>query len=79
MPRAELAHLELLAEIDALVDRLSRWCESAPAWQPAERCRALVRRLTDRAASLRVRIEAPLVVATLGGNSSTIRVCSART
>ncbi len=70
MSRSELAHLELLAEVDALVDRLRRWTESAPPWQPAEKCRALVRRLTERAASLRVRIEAPLVVATLGGSGT---------
>jgi GTPase SAR1 family protein len=67
MPCDELAHLELLAEVDALADRLSRWAKDAPAWQPADACRALVRRLVDRAASLRVRLEAPLVVATLGG------------
>ena len=70
MTRSELAHLELLAEVDALVDRLNRWADNAPPWQPAEKCRALVRRLTDRAASLRVRLEAPLVVATLGGTGT---------
>lgn len=70
MPQSELAHLELLAEIDTLVDRLNRWADNAPAWQPAEKCRALVRRLTQRAASLRVRLEAPLVVATLGGTGT---------
>ncbi len=70
MPRDELAHLELLAEVDALVDRLSRWAANIPAWQPAEKCRALVRRLADRASSLRVRLDAPLVVATLGGTGT---------
>lgn len=70
MSLSELAHLELLAEVDTLVDRLNRWAEDAPAWQPAEKCRALVRRLTQRAASLRVRIEAPLLVATLGGTGT---------
>ncbi len=70
MPGSELAHLELLAEIDTLVERLSRWAENAPAWQPAEKCRALVRRLSERAASLRVRLEQPLVVATLGGTGT---------
>jgi len=70
MLRDELAHLELLAEVDAMIDRLSRWAAQAPAWQPAEKCRALVRRLADRASSLRVRLEAPLVVATLGGTGT---------
>jgi hypothetical protein len=70
MLRSELAHLELLAEVDSLVDRLNRWADSAPRWQPAEKCRALVRRLTARAEALRVRIEAPLLVATLGGTGT---------
>jgi hypothetical protein len=70
MSRPELAHLELLAEVDALVDRLNRWAQDPPAWKPAEKCRALVQRLTQRAASLRIRLEAPLVVATLGGTGT---------
>lgn len=70
MSRSELAHLEVLAEVDSLVDRLNRWAEDAPAWQTAEKCRALVRRLIERAGSLRVRLDAPLVVATLGGSGT---------
>ena len=70
MARPELAHLELLAEVDALVGRLQHWAEGAPGWQPAEACRALVRRLAERAGLLRVRLEAPLVVATLGGTGT---------
>jgi len=67
---SELARLELLAEVDALVDRLNGWANNAPPWQPAETSRALMRRLTDRADALRVRLEAPLVVATLGGTGA---------
>ncbi len=70
MSRSELDHLELLAEVDALVERLNRWADDVPGWQPAEKCRALARRLTQRAGALRVRIEAPLVVATLGGTGT---------
>jgi hypothetical protein len=70
MVGSELAHLEVLAEVDSLVERLNRWSEDAPAWQPAEKCRALVRRLSERADSLRVRLDAPLVVATLGGTGT---------
>mgnify|MGYP000925124008 FL=1 len=70
MTRSELAHLELLAEVDSLVERLERWAEQSPQWQPAEKCRALVRRLMERTASLRVRLEAPLIVATLGGTGT---------
>ena len=70
MARPELEHLELLAEVDALLGRLQRWADRAPPWQPAEPCRALVGRLAERAESLRVRLEAPLVVATLGGTGT---------
>jgi len=70
MARPELAHLELLAEVDALVDRLERWADGAPPWPPAETCRAIVQRLVGRASDLRVRLDAPLVVATLGGSGT---------
>lgn len=66
----ELAHLELLAEIDSLADDLRQWGERAPDWGPARRSAALVARLSERASSLRMRLEAPLVVATLGGTGT---------
>ena len=59
MPHSELAGLELLAEVDALAGRLSRWAEGPPSWQPAEPVRALVRTAGGSAASLRIRLEAP--------------------
>ncbi|MCC6123937.1 MAG: hypothetical protein IT426_03165 [Pirellulales bacterium] len=70
MPLADLAQLELLAEIDALAARLERWANGAPDWQPAETCRAMVKRLNERLAGMRIRWDAPLVVATLGGSGS---------
>ena len=71
MALSELAHLQLLAEIDALVARLQHWADAAPrCWPPAETCQALVRRLAGRANALRIRLEAPLVVATLGGTGT---------
>ncbi len=70
MTAPELAQLELLAEIDALAEDLSAWSESAPDWKPARTARALVRRLSERVESLRVRIDSPLVVATLGGSGT---------
>jgi len=70
MASSELAHLELLAEVDALLGRLQRWADGAPDWPPAETCRALLRRLAQRADAMRVRLEAPLVVATLGGTGT---------
>ena len=70
MPPDDLAHLELLAEVDTLVARLDRWAQDAPSWQTAENCRALIQRLSRRANTLRVRLDAPLVVATLGGTGT---------
>ncbi len=67
---SELAHLELLAELDSLAADLRRWADGAPEWPAAQSCRSLVRRLTDKAEALRVRLEAPLVVATLGGTGT---------
>jgi 50S ribosome-binding GTPase len=67
MIRPELARLELMAEVDALSDSLERWAAGAPPWQPARTCSALVRRLSERLRWMRVRLETPLVVATLGG------------
>lgn len=66
----EFERLELLAEVDALLARVRRWLDSAPHWTPAAPCQALVDRLLDRAGNLRVRLEAPLVVATLGGTGT---------
>ncbi len=70
MSTSDLAHLELLAEIDALARRLEDWSRLAPPWRPAETCRAVIGRLTDRLNSLRVRLESPLIVATLGGTGT---------
>ena len=63
----ELEHLELLAEIDALVRQLREWNGCEFSWPATQACRTLIERLLERTATLRVRIEAPLVVATLGG------------
>ncbi len=70
MPEHELLQLELLADVDALVNELREWAERAPGWPPARGCQAVVRRLTDRADALRVRLDAPLVIATLGGTGA---------
>jgi hypothetical protein len=70
MTSPELASLELLAEIDTITGRLQRWADDAPPWQPAENCQALVHRLISRAQTIRVRLESPLVVATLGGTGT---------
>ena len=70
MTSPELTHLQLLAEMDSLAEALERWADSAPEWPAARTCRALVRRLGERMGSMRIRLEAPLVVATLGGTGT---------
>lgn len=70
MVSPQLAHMELLAQIDALIGELRAWAENAPQWPAGVECQALARRLVDRADTLRVRLDAPLVVATLGGTGT---------
>lgn len=70
MLRSELAHLELLAEVDALMRELEGWAAHAPRWPAAAQCEALVKLLASRADTFRVRLDAPLVVATLGGTGT---------
>jgi hypothetical protein len=70
MPSPQFAQLELLAEFDELLAGLRAWAEGAPDWPPARACQALVRRLTERTDALRLRSEAPLVVAMLGGTGT---------
>lgn len=60
----------LQAEVDALLDRLAAWNGEAPDWPPAASCRAILARLRQRVEALRVRVEAPLVVALLGGTGA---------
>lgn len=70
MTNSDIAQLELLAEVDALVERLRRWAGADLPWEPAARCRALVNRALGRIEALRMRLEAPLVVATFGGTGT---------
>src|SRR5581483_139476 len=67
---SELLHLELLAEVDSLLGEIAAWSRRADDWPPARHAQALVRRLSERTDTLRVRLEAPLVVATLGGTGT---------
>ena len=63
-------HLEILAEIDSLAGQLRRWATQGPDWPEADSARAIVDRLLARTEAMRVRLEAPLVVATLGGTGT---------
>lgn len=66
----ELEQIAVLAEIDDLLNRVNRWLDAAPAWEPARTSRTLVTRIVERVQSLRIRLEAPLVVATFGGTGT---------
>jgi hypothetical protein len=66
----ELLQLELLAQVDDLLGRLNSWLDVEPSWEPLQGCRALLRRVLSRAETLRIRLEAPLVVATFGGTGT---------
>ncbi len=66
----ELLQLELLAQVDDLLERLNSWLEIDSNWEPLQASRALLRRVVFRVESLRVRLEAPLVVATFGGTGT---------
>jgi energy-coupling factor transporter ATP-binding protein EcfA2 len=66
----ELAQIELLADVDELISSLRAWSQSDLPWEPLRHCQAVVKRLLTRVESLRVRLEAPLVVATFGGSGT---------
>ncbi|MFT5325940.1 MAG: hypothetical protein ACI8P0_003814 [Planctomycetaceae bacterium] len=70
MSDSELAQLELFAQVDELARRLQQWSEGESPWEPLNQSRALVRRLLARLETLRIRLEAPLVVATFGGTGT---------
>ena len=70
MMAPELAQLEMLAQVDELSDRLSDWAKPEWPWEPLNHCRSLIRRVLQRIETLRIRLEAPLVVATFGGTGT---------
>ncbi len=70
MSTPELAQLALLADVDTLLADVVTWSDQAPPWPPARAAQTLVKRMLARANALRVRWEAPLAVATLGGTGT---------
>ena len=66
----DLAQLEILAQVDEIIGRLSQWAAEQSAWEPINHCRALLKRVLSRIDSLRIRLESPLVVATFGGTGT---------
>ena len=59
--------MELLANVDDLVSRLTSWSGESSVWESVQQSQSLVKRLLSRLEPLRGRVEAPLVVATFGG------------
>ncbi|MBL8828074.1 MAG: GTPase domain-containing protein [Planctomycetaceae bacterium] len=70
MAELETPPLKLLAEIDALLGEVQRWRDQLPDWPASRYVRAAVDRLTARIDAVRIRCEAPLIVATLGGTGT---------
>ena len=67
---SELAQLELFSQVDELIRRLSAWADAESPWEAMNGCQALLQRLLGRLQTLRIRLEAPLVVATFGGTGT---------
>src|SRR5262245_28244796 len=70
MHTEDLAHLDWLARIDALRSRLTEWAHQPVTWEPLRPAQTLVSHLLERLEPLRLRWEAPLIVATFGGTGT---------
>ena len=70
MTLAEIEQLELFAQVDELLRKLRLWINSPTDWEPFQYGQALLNRLLPRLESLRIRLEAPLVIATFGGTGT---------
>ena len=70
MRHSELSQIELLASIDDLRQQVGSWVAQPTDWEPMRRCQSLLSRVLQRVENLRIRLEAPLVVATFGGTGT---------
>lgn len=70
MSDIDLNQLELLSQVDRLLQQTRAWAESDAAWQPIVDAQSIFQRVLSRTEALRVRLEAPLVVATFGGTGT---------
>ncbi|MCA9046651.1 MAG: GTPase domain-containing protein, partial [Planctomycetaceae bacterium] len=66
----DLNHLEFLSAIDNLRQQVGDFANRPSDWVPVTRCQSLLKRVLDRVDTLRVRLEAPLIVATFGGTGT---------
>lgn len=69
-PEDEFDRWRLLAEVDADLDAFAAWAQHVPHWPPLLREQAFARHVIDRAKAIRSRLDAPLLVATLGGTGT---------
>ncbi|MCA9090785.1 MAG: GTPase domain-containing protein [Planctomycetaceae bacterium] len=70
MNLSEINHLEVLSAIDELRERTVAFTGRRSDWAPVARTQTLLKRVLDRVETLRIRMEAPLVVATFGGTGT---------
>ncbi|WP_437191707.1 dynamin family protein [Planctomicrobium sp. SH527] len=70
MSLSEVRQLEMLSSIDSLRRRVDAWIEQPSDWEPIQKSQLLLRRVTERLETLRIRMETPLVVATFGGTGT---------
>lgn len=70
MNQLEIDELDLIAGVDALVAQVKALSEGAPDWPAARHAQALLRRVLERVGRIQLKIEAPLVVAMLGGTGT---------
>eukprot|EP00913_Durusdinium_trenchii_P013385 g12566.t1 len=67
---ATISQSAAYAAVQSTLDELARQMNAELREPPMNRSRALVRRLLSRCESLRIRLEAPLIVATFGGTGT---------
>ena len=70
MPDVDLNQLELLSQVEHLLKQAHAWTDATSIWQPLVQGQSLLKRVLARTDSLRIRLEAPLVVATFGGTGT---------
>jgi GTPase SAR1 family protein len=66
----DFEQIQLLAEMDSLTEQVRDWDNKTPDWSPAQPCHAVIQRLLSKSESLKIQLENPLVVATLGGTGT---------
>ncbi len=66
-PAQELAHAELITDVESLLAGCHRWASADSDWPPLAKGKRLLAQMLTQVTTLRARWESPLVVATFGG------------